>query len=60
MRRVAAWENEKEAIRTTSDRLLRLIVARGWPVEDYSVDDLVKIDDPWSAAYYVDDRMDSP
>ena len=31
---VSRWENEKEAIRTTSDRLLRLIVARGWPVED--------------------------
>ena len=42
---VSRWENEKEAISTTSDRLLRLIVARGWPVEDYSVDDLVKIDD---------------
>jgi putative transcriptional regulator len=42
---VSRWENEKEAISSTSDRLLRLIVVRGWPVEDYSVDDLVKIDD---------------
>jgi len=28
--------------------------------ETVSRRDLVKIDDPWSAAYYVDDRMDSP
>jgi putative transcriptional regulator len=42
---VSRWENEKEAISSTSDRLLRLIVVRSWPVEDYSVDDLVKIDD---------------
>ena len=42
---VSRWENEKEPISSTSDRLLRLIVVRGWPVEDYSVDDLVKIDD---------------
>jgi len=42
---VSRWENEKEAISSTSDRLLRLIVVRNWPVEDYSVDDLVKIQD---------------
>ena len=34
---VSRWENEKEAISSTSDRLLRLIVARGWPVEDLSL-----------------------
>jgi putative zinc finger/helix-turn-helix YgiT family protein len=42
---VSRWENDKEVISSQSDRLLRLIVARGWPVEDYSVDDLTKIDD---------------
>jgi putative zinc finger/helix-turn-helix YgiT family protein len=42
---VSRWENEKETISSTSDRLLRLIVVRGWPVEDYAIDDLVKIDD---------------
>jgi putative zinc finger/helix-turn-helix YgiT family protein len=42
---VSRWENDKETISSTSDRLLRLIIVRSWPVEDYSVDDLVKIDD---------------
>lgn len=42
---VSRWENGKEVISSTSDRLLRLIVVRSWPVEDYSVDDLAKIDD---------------
>ena len=42
---VSRWENDKEVISSQSDRLLRLIVVRGWPVEDYSVDDLTKIDD---------------
>jgi putative transcriptional regulator len=42
---VSRWEHEKESISSPSDRLLRLIVVRGWPVEDYSIDDLTKIDD---------------
>ena len=42
---VSRWENDKELISSISDRLLHLIVVRSWPVEDDSVDDLVKIDD---------------
>ena len=42
---VSRWENEREPISTSSDRLLRMMVVRGWPVEDYSADDLVNIDD---------------
>ncbi len=41
---VSSWENDKDPIGPTSDRLLRLMVARGTPVEDYSLDDLLKID----------------
>lgn len=42
---VSRWENEKDPISATSDRLVRLMVARGWPVDDYSIDDLMKIDE---------------
>jgi putative transcriptional regulator len=42
---VSRWEHEREPVSSPSDRLLRLIVVRGWPVEDYSVDDLAKIED---------------
>jgi putative transcriptional regulator len=42
---VSAWENERKAFGTSSDRLLRLIVARQAPVEDYSLDELTKIAD---------------
>jgi putative zinc finger/helix-turn-helix YgiT family protein len=40
---VSNWETEKDPIGPTSDRLLRLMVARGAPVDDYSLDDLAKI-----------------
>ena len=42
---VSNWENDKDPIGSTSDRLLRLMVAHGAPVEDYSLEDLTKIED---------------
>jgi putative transcriptional regulator len=42
---VSAWENERKPFGTSSDRLLRLMIARQAPVEDYSLDELTKIAD---------------
>ena len=42
---VSAWENERKPFGTSSDRLLRLMVARQAPVDDYSLDELTKIGD---------------
>jgi putative zinc finger/helix-turn-helix YgiT family protein len=42
---VSNWETDKDPIGPTSDRLLRLMVARGAPVENYSLEDLTKIED---------------
>lgn len=42
---VSAWENERKPFGTSSDRLLRLMVARQAPVEEYSLDELTKIAD---------------
>jgi putative transcriptional regulator len=42
---VSRWENDKESIGSTSDRLLRLLVARRSPVEKYDDDELTKIED---------------
>jgi putative zinc finger/helix-turn-helix YgiT family protein len=42
---VSAWENERKPFGTSSDRLLRLMVARQAPIEDYSLDELTKIAD---------------
>lgn len=41
---VSNWENDKDPIGPTSDRLLRLMVAHGAPVEPYSLDELAKIE----------------
>lgn len=41
---VSNWENDKDPIGNSSDRLLRLMVAHGSPVEKYSLDELTKID----------------
>jgi putative transcriptional regulator len=41
---VSNWENDKDPIGATSDRLLRLMVAHGSPVEDYSLEELTKIE----------------
>lgn len=42
---VSAWENDRKPFGTSSDRLLRLMVARQAPVADYSLDELTKIAD---------------
>jgi putative zinc finger/helix-turn-helix YgiT family protein len=42
---VSKWENEHEPIGPSSDRLLRMMVAHGSPVEDYGVDNLKNISD---------------
>jgi putative zinc finger/helix-turn-helix YgiT family protein len=42
---VSAWENERKPFGTSSDRLLRLMVARQAPIDDYSLDELTKIAD---------------
>ena len=42
---VSAREHERKPFGTSSDRLLRLMVARQAPVEDYSLDQLTKIAD---------------
>ena len=41
---VSSWENDKDPIGAASDRLLRLMVAHGTPVEEYSLDELTKIE----------------
>jgi putative zinc finger/helix-turn-helix YgiT family protein len=42
---VSRWENDREPIGTLADRLLRLMVVRDRPVEEYPLDELVKIAD---------------
>jgi putative zinc finger/helix-turn-helix YgiT family protein len=42
---VSNWENDKDPIGTSSDRLLRLMVVHGAPVQDYSLEELTKIHD---------------
>lgn len=41
---VSNWENDKDPIGSASDRLLRLMIAHGAPVGDYSLDELTKIE----------------
>jgi putative transcriptional regulator len=41
---VSNWENDKDPIGPSADRLLRLMVVRGAPVEDYALDELTKIE----------------
>jgi putative zinc finger/helix-turn-helix YgiT family protein len=40
---VSKWENDKDPIGPSSDRLLRMLVARGAPIDDYSIGELTKI-----------------
>lgn len=40
---VSNWETDKDPIGPASDRLLRLMVAHGSPVGEYSLDELTKI-----------------
>jgi putative zinc finger/helix-turn-helix YgiT family protein len=42
---VSRWENGGTVIGTTADRLLRLLVVRNVPVQDYSTDALTEISD---------------
>lgn len=42
---ISNWENNKNPIGTTSDRLLRLMTVHQAPVEDYSLVELTKIAD---------------
>jgi len=53
---VSAWEHERKPFGTSSDRLLRLMVARQTPVEDYSLDELMKISDVQEPARRVEIR----
>lgn len=41
---VSNWENDKDPIGPASDRLLRLMVAHGAPVEEYGLEELTKIE----------------
>jgi putative zinc finger/helix-turn-helix YgiT family protein len=41
---VSNWENDKDPIGPASDRLLRLMVAHGAPVEEYALEELTKIE----------------
>ncbi len=54
---VSRWENEREPIGGTSDRLLRLMVLFGRPVSDYSLDRLADISDAPSATPAVPARF---
>ncbi len=47
---VSRWENEREPIGGTSDRLLRLMVLFGKPAPDYSLDRLAEINDAAGSA----------
>jgi transcriptional regulator with XRE-family HTH domain len=42
---VSRWENDREPIGGTSDRLLRLMVLFGRPITDYTLDRLAEISD---------------
>ena len=41
---VSNWETEKDPIGMASDRLLRLMVAHGAPVDEYPLEELTKIE----------------
>jgi putative zinc finger/helix-turn-helix YgiT family protein len=41
---VSNWENDRDPIGPASDRLLRLMVAHGASVQDYSLEELTKIE----------------
>lgn len=41
---VSNWENDKDPIGSASDRLLRLMVVHGAPVQEYSLDELTRIE----------------
>jgi putative zinc finger/helix-turn-helix YgiT family protein len=41
---VSNWENDKDPIGPSSDRLLRMMVAHGAQVDEYALDELTKIE----------------
>jgi putative zinc finger/helix-turn-helix YgiT family protein len=41
---VSNWENDKDPIGPSSDRLLRLMVAHGSPIDEYPLEELTKIE----------------
>jgi putative zinc finger/helix-turn-helix YgiT family protein len=41
---VSNWENDKDPIGPSSDRLLRMMVAHGTQVDEYALDELTKIE----------------
>jgi putative zinc finger/helix-turn-helix YgiT family protein len=41
---VSCWENDKDPIGSIADRLVRLMVVHHAPVEDYSLEDLTRIE----------------
>ena len=41
---VSNWENDKDPIGPSSDRLLRLMIVQQSPIENYSLDELTKIE----------------
>jgi putative zinc finger/helix-turn-helix YgiT family protein len=50
---VSNWENDKDPIGSASDRLLRLMVVHGAPVDDYSLDELTKIENEQTPPFQV-------
>ncbi len=50
---VSSWENDKDPIGSASDRLLRLMVVHETPVADYSLDELMKIENEQTPPFEV-------
>jgi hypothetical protein len=42
---VSRWENDREQMTAVADRLLRLMVVTKAPVSDYSLDDLLDLEE---------------
>jgi DNA-binding transcriptional regulator YiaG len=54
---VSKWENDQQPIGEQSDRLLRMMVAHGRPLEEYPLDKLAEIDPKSHEPAYVDLRV---
>lgn len=50
---VSNWENDKDPIGSASDRLLRLMIVHETPVDDYSLDELMKIENEQTPPFEV-------
>lgn len=42
---VSRWETDKQRMGPIADRLLRLVVSKGTPIDDYSLEDLATVSD---------------